>query len=553
MSTATQYRHPVPVVRGQYQLTNPDTGTVQKLQRVTNRIGILADRSGLNKWLNRTALAGLAARPDLILQVNQAAQADDNRRLDDLAETAREAGGGNTAAALGTALHSVFEAYNLDGTRPTDPTAAMWLDGVIAAMTAAGMTVDPMWVERVVANFELNYAGQIDAAVFVEGSDDTFLIDLKTGKDVRYGLNEYCLQLHTYAHASHSWEPSTNTCTPIGPDALNRDYGYIIHAPVDLTQGVTIYELDLAAAAPAVAMIDQIKAWRKAKVGEPIDLTPAPEPVTRLGWITTAIGQLAEHDGCLETLAKVWPPGVPTLRAAREGGVTLTPLECDAIFSAITNTAGQHQLDFDICQADLYPGDDQFVPAIDPRISDIKHRLAALPDDLQVDVLSACHKAGVPKLTEGKARQHHLQFVWDTLDDVESLRDQRIDMVNAHLSIIPQPEWPSALGHAGIADHVGLIHATGNQEQILGHLADAYTAGILTIDDGQLVLAEGAPKQIVAHFGGKRALLEAARQAAKLYGLTRPTSSAQVEADIALLATTYITVTPLTQTETSKP
>ena len=44
MTDTTTYRHPPPVVRGQYQLTNPDTGTVQKLQRVTNRIGILADR-----------------------------------------------------------------------------------------------------------------------------------------------------------------------------------------------------------------------------------------------------------------------------------------------------------------------------------------------------------------------------------------------------------------------------------------------------------------------------------------------------------------------------
>ena len=49
MTDTTTYRHPAPVVRGQYQLTNPDTGTVQKLQRVTNRIGILADRSGLNR------------------------------------------------------------------------------------------------------------------------------------------------------------------------------------------------------------------------------------------------------------------------------------------------------------------------------------------------------------------------------------------------------------------------------------------------------------------------------------------------------------------------
>ena len=546
MSNATTYRHKANIVRGQYELIHPGMGKPVRVQRVTNRIGVMADRSGLNKWLNRTALAGAASDPDLIRQINEAAAAGDNRRLDELAEAAREAGGGNEAAAMGTALHSVFEAYNLDGTRPTDPTAAMWLDGVIAAMTAAGFTVQPEWVERVVANFDLGYAGQIDAAVAVESSDDIFLIDLKTGKDVRYGLNEYCLQLATYANATHWWESSTNTCAPIGADDINRDYGYIVHAPLDLTQGVTIYELDLAAAHRAIAMIDEIKEWRKTKVGEPIDLTPAPVNLTPLEWITQAAALLADN-GCLEDLAQVWPPGVPTLRAARVDGVQLTPLELDAIHEAIIEVAGKKQLDF---FDSPYPGDQAFVPGTDKRIVGIKNRLAALPDDLTDDVLATCKAAGVPKLTEGKATQAHLQIVWDTLQAAESMHADRYEMVNAHLAQLPFAAWSSALRHAGIESG---YTATGNQVETLGHLTDAYTVDILEAVDGQLVLVDGANKKILEHFGGKRHLLEAGRQAAKSYGLDRPSSSAQIESNLPLLSITYITVTPLTQTEKSKP
>jgi len=545
MTDANPFRHPVPVVRGQYQLTNPDTGTVQKLQRVTNRIGILADRSGLNKWLNRTALAGAASDPDLIRQINEAAQAEDNRRLDDLAEAAREAGGGNAAAQLGTKLHTVFERFNLYGTRPTDPTHAKWLDGVIAAMDAAGFTVQTHWVERVVANFNVDagFAGQIDAAVSIKGDADTFLIDLKTGKDVRYGLNEYCLQLATYASATHYWDPDTNTCTPIKRGELSGLYGYIIHAPVNLDP-VTIYELDLTVAEPAAAMIDQIKAWRKTKVGEPIDLTPAPVELTPLGWITQAAAVLADN-GCLEDLAQVWPPGVPTLRAARVDGVQLSPLELDAIHEAISTIAATHQLDF---FDSPYPGDQAFVPGTDKRIVGIKNRLAGLPEDLTDDVLATCKAAGVPKLTEGKATQRHLQIVWDTLEAAEAMHAERYGLVNAHLEQLPFASWSSALRHAGIESG---YTATSTQVELLGHLADAYFVGILEAVDGQLVLVDGANKKILEHFGGKRHLLEAARQSAKSYGLERPTSSAQVEADLVLLATVFITVAPLTQTETS--
>jgi len=555
--TATQYRHPAPVVRGQYQLTNPTTGEIAKLQRVTNRIGILADRSGLNKWLNRTALAGLAARPDLILQVNQAAQADDNRRLDALAETAREAGGGNSAAQMGTALHSVFESYNLDGTRPTDPNAAIWLDGVIAAMDAAGMTIDPIWVERVVANFDLGYAGQIDGAVFIEGSDDTFLIDLKTGKSVGYGLNEYCLQLHTYANATHHWNADTNICEPIGPDDLNRDYGYIIHAPLDLTQGVTIYELDLTAAAPAVAMIDQIKTWRKTKVGEPVDLTPSSviveaavsplaaasavtPPLTRAEWCLNALTSLVDA-GHGPTIAADWPAGLPTIGQARHQGIELTDGQYDVMHRLIMDVAGKVGHPF-FPQA--YPDDDQFVGASDPRIVALREQIVLLPADLieRLQTLAADH--GVPKLTSGHARRSDIDRMEGWVEELTAEHTARRTIASAHLGTFSDEVQQRALEHAGISDPTRLTHQATER---LGVLADAFELGVIVQDDRQLVASPTAFTTLVARHGGsKKAVIDAAKSCASELGLARPTSSTQVEASLMLLAATTIQANPST-------
>jgi hypothetical protein len=558
--TATTYRHPAPVIRGQYQLVNPDTGEIAKLQRVTNRIGILADRSGLNKWLNRTAMAGLAARPDLILQVNQAAQAEDNRRLDALAETAREAGGGNSAAAMGTALHSVFEQFNLDGTRPTDPTAAMWLDGVIAALDNAGFVIDPNWVEQVVCNFDLGYAGQIDGAVSLEGEADTFLIDLKTGKDVRYGLNEYALQLATYAHATHYWDSDTNICEPIKSGDLNWDAGFIIHAPVDLTQGVTIYELDLTAAIPALELIDHIKTWRKTKVGAPMKLptkpvtagaavappatAPAVTPpdwstlMTKGEWCTFALTSLIEarHGG---TVAADWPPGLPTPKQARTEGIELTDDQYDVMHRLLMDIASKVGHPF-FPQA--YPDNDAFVPAVDPRIITLKEHIVLLPADLieRLQQLAADH--GIPKLTSGQARRSDIDMMEGWVEELSAEHKARRDLASAHLGTFPDAIQQRALEAAGITEPQRLTHQATER---LGVLADAFELGIIVQDDRSLVAAPTAFTDLVARYGGsKKAVIDAAKDAASHLGLARPTSSTVVQTSLMLLSATSMQATP---------
>jgi hypothetical protein len=558
--TATQYRHKPVIVRGQYELIHPGMGKPVRMQRVTNRIGILADRSGLNKWLNRTALAGAASRPDLILQINAAADAGDNRRLDDLAEAAREAGGGNSAAQMGTALHSVFESYNLDGTRPTDPTAAMWLEGVIAAMDAAGMTINPFWVERVVCNFDLGYAGQIDGAVNIEGEGDTFLIDLKTGKDVRYGLNEYCLQLATYAGATHYWDSDTNICEPINRGDISVTHGFIIHAPVDLTVGVTIYELDLHAATPALELIDHIKTWRKTKVGAPIAPTPIPvtagAPVTPLAevpavaapteqlskaeWCTYALTSLVDA-GHGPTVAADWPAGLPTPKQARTEGVELTDGQFDVMHRLIMDIAGKVGHPF---FAQAYPDDDQFVAATDPRIVTLRDRIVLLPTDLIEQLQQRAADHGTPKLTSGHARRSDVDLLEGFVDELTAEHTARRTIAGAHLGTFPDEIQQRALEHAGISDPTRLTHQATER---LGVLADAFELGVIVQDGRQLVAADTAFTDLVARYGGsKKAVIDAAKSCASELGLARPTSSTQVEASLMLLAATTIQANPST-------
>ena len=528
--TATATVFGPPIVRGQYNLVDPATGQVAKLQRATNRLKTIDDQAGLNKWLMRTALAGAASRPDIIAAINAAA--GDNRKLDELAEMAREHGGGNTAARLGTAYHSVFEDWNRRLAVPADPEQKRWLEGVTRALDAAGMTVQQWWVERVVANFASGYAGQIDGAVST-GDGPPVLIDLKTGKDVKYGLNGYAIQLALYAAATHGWDPETNTCGEL-PE-VNRELGYIIHAPID-GSAVTLYALDLEAGAEMLQVIDTVVAWRKRKdigFAQVLD-APVDEPADRLAWSVTAVTELVEA-GHGEALAAAWPNLVPTLREARETGVPHTDAELDMIHRVVMEIAGDVGHPF---FAEAYPDDDALVLPSDPRVTDLKNRLGGLPVDLAETIHLAATSQGVPKLTSGHARRSDIDLVTRMVIDAEEHYQGRRAKASNALATFPDEVQDVVLRLAGIT---GPVQLTAQAADRLDHLADAKEFGALDIEDGAVVLsADAFTNLLAAHGGSKRALLDAAKEAAQMCGLARPTSSTQVANDVTLFAATLM-------------
>lgn len=536
MTTATVFGPPI--VRGQYNLVDPATGKVAKLQRATNRLKTIDDQAGLNKWLMRTALTGAAAHPDIIAAINAAA--GDNRKLDELAEMAREHGGGNTAARLGTAYHSHFEEWNRHGTVPADPDAARWLQGVASALGNAGMTVDPWWVERVVANFASGYAGQIDGAVTTSGGRP-MLIDLKTGKDVKKGLNGYAIQLALYAAATHYWDPETNTCGDL-PE-VNRQVGYIIHAPID-GSAVTLYILDLAAGAEMLDVIDTVMAWRKRKdVGEVVEAAaaavtvdqPDDETAARLAWIVTAVTELVDA-GHGEALAAAWPNLVPTLRDARETGVPHTVAELDMIHRGVMVAAGN--VGYSFFAHGAYPDGDAFVQAADERIVRLRATIDTLPADLLERLHGYVAEHGVPRLTSGHARRSDVDMVEGWVVDLDAEYQARRSLAGAHLGEFDSDVQAQVMKVASCAKPQTLTHQACER---LGILADAKNLGVIEVADGDLVVADGAFAALLKTYdGSKRAVIDVAREAAALYGLARPTSSVQVENNVMLFAATYM-------------
>ena len=550
--TATSPYGP-PVKNGRYNLTNPETGQLEKLTRASSLPKAVEDQSNLLDWYRHIAMRGMAAKPDMALAVAAAAATDDKRTIRELGKIVHEAGGGNESARRGTALHAVLERFLIDGALPDDPAAGAWLDRVRAAMAHAGMIVDPFYTELVVVKFGA-YAGQCDGAATIGTGTVPYLYDLKTGSSVESNLGSYAIQLAKYSRASHYWDPQTNTCHPF--PGVNLNWGFIIHAPY--VGDVVVYRVDLNAGAEMFDTIDRVLAWRKRRdIGVVVDGTAFPSEAPteasdapadvdgatgRLEWLAGALGRMDADT--LEAMAANWPVGVPTLRAARESGTPLTADQLDTVYRAVVNVAGRLVVSFDLFGPTPYPDLDAFVLPNDPQIADIRVRVKALPTDLGSYVAAQVNAAGVPKLESGKARTCHLVVVRGVLDHAEGTYVDRVSMVQAHIDGLPALAERSVLTAAGGDDTPQSW--TDIVADNVGHIADAYDAGILDVSDDltSVVLAADAEQRVLDHFGGKRPFLDACKGVAQLCGRTKPTSAAQAFDDTVLVAATFITVNP---------
>ena len=113
-------------------ITPADGGKPVPYTRMSTLAKALDDKSALTKWKQRQTIIGLAARPDLV-QVAQTVKGDD-RKLDEIAETAMVAAESERAANLGTALHSLSEQVDAGADIDTLPE---WARADMAAYKAA--------------------------------------------------------------------------------------------------------------------------------------------------------------------------------------------------------------------------------------------------------------------------------------------------------------------------------------------------------------------------------------------------------------------------------
>lgn len=263
---------------GRYVLPGPD-GVERTWTRATTTAGALDDLYPLMEWKRRMVLQGVATNPILLADVpyltreltgaaNWRDQKSAKEALNEIAERAHDAAGGNDGSKLGTLLHTITEyadAGRLGEIESQIPPEL--LDDLAAYLTTmrdAGIECPPEYIERILVTPEVDSAGTTDRILVMPEPCDicglTLRIgDLKTQKSVDFGFLKIAIQLAEYAYAE-GMITADGTLGPM-PRDLCRCRGIVMHLPVG--QGVcTLYEVDLVEGWEAARVAHYVRVLR---------------------------------------------------------------------------------------------------------------------------------------------------------------------------------------------------------------------------------------------------------------------------------------------------
>ena len=322
---------------GRYLVQQPE-GKPRGYTRVTTIAKTLDDSSSLADWKVRMAITGLVQRPDLLAKASTSI--DDRTALNKIANDCVEASGGYSRANLGTSLHKITEQIDL-GLKPAIlPGLQADIDAYVAGIKSAGIKMHDEFIEVLLINDELEYAGTADRIVtLMDGR--LVIFDLKTGTDLSYSYGNIAVQLAMYANADwqYNWKTGERTAMP----NLDKTVGIICHLPAGDAQ-VDFYEVDLVAGWEAAQQSFITREWRKRKnLFKPYTATPTkvvetPKSLTaRAGWIKARIQALSGD--AQKMLILTWPKDVPHFDQC-------TNEHFDALLRAIELVEAQHSAPF---------------------------------------------------------------------------------------------------------------------------------------------------------------------------------------------------------------
>lgn len=229
---------------------------------------VLEEQSALTAWKQRMTLLGVVAAPHIAMAASQAR--NDRDALNKLCEEALVAAQAGARAAVGTALHAVWEALD-KGLDPGPVPAEYRAD--VAARQAATAGFEWVAVEQFVVCDQLQVAGTADrlrvirpkgrgkaAKPFVRVCDD------KTGSSIEYGMLGIAVQLAVYAHGLR-YDPATGARSPLGvlPDGTEVDVDLrvaeVIHTPAGEGKS-RVLEVDIASGWTAAGLAKGVKGIR---------------------------------------------------------------------------------------------------------------------------------------------------------------------------------------------------------------------------------------------------------------------------------------------------
>lgn len=296
---------------GRYIVIDPELGDFRRTQkgnpygitRVTTFVKAAANNKAIGDWQKRNVVIGASLRPDVLRRAHGLRHDTGDEDLDKVIKDKLDrivgeldtAAGGKVSADEGTYLHSETEYIDAGLKQPEDCPAAYQADlkRYVAALAKHGLEPVPGLIERTVSVTEFGgVVGTFDR-VFYHRASGTYIIgDLKTGKTLKYGMDEIQAQMWFYAHGINQngvYDWNTNTWGPAdapwGESAVIRnikvreDMGVIIHMPVQGPQAGDVYvrKADLVKGAGYAALCASVRDWPKSKVEDWVGLPADPQ------------------------------------------------------------------------------------------------------------------------------------------------------------------------------------------------------------------------------------------------------------------------------------
>jgi hypothetical protein len=250
---------------GRPLITPADGGKPVAYTRMSTLAKALDDKTALTKWKQRQVVIGLASRPDLVSVAG--AVKNDDRKLDEIVETAMTMAESERAANIGTALHALSEQVD-DGVDITTLPAQFQPD--LTAYQAAMSTVEILAKEMFVVVDEIQAAGTFDRLVRLPDGR-VVVADIKTGKHEPKYPQGATQQIAGYSRG-HLYDLVKGRSGHLPTLGVDQSAGLLIHMPAG-TGTCDLYLLDLTVGWNLIQVSVAVRAAFKAKVVTPY--TPA--------------------------------------------------------------------------------------------------------------------------------------------------------------------------------------------------------------------------------------------------------------------------------------
>lgn len=252
---------PIPRDRWNRPLIEPEGGGKPiPYTRVSTLAKALDDKTALTRWKQRQVVVGIGNRPDLA-SLAQAVKGDD-RKLDEIVETAMTAAESERAANIGTALHALSEQVD-DGADIDTLPAEFQAD--LRAYRDALLPIQVLAKEQFVVTDEVEAAGTFDRLVCLPDGR-VMVADIKTGRHEPKYPHGAATQIAVYSRG-HLYAPGKGRLGRLADLGVDQRHGLLIHLPAG-TGRCDLYLLDLAV---GWALAQTAVAVRQAFKGKPIE------------------------------------------------------------------------------------------------------------------------------------------------------------------------------------------------------------------------------------------------------------------------------------------